>query len=152
MILVIFWLISCPLYSYLRLWDKIRTQLSVTSCFMFDVVIVSWCLVYCMRCVWSGCSRHVSFSQLSRTFISCFYLFFFSFHFHSLLLFSSWHFVCLESFFLEFSSSLFCFLVSFCAPYSVFLLLMVDYSSIRSNWPPNFFFLYSFVWSTCGCG
>ena len=141
-----------PLCSYLHLWDKIRTQLFVASCFVFDAFIVSWCLVYCMRCVWSGCSRHVSFSQLSRTFISCFSLFFFSFHFHSLFLFSSWRFVCLESFFFpKFSSFLFRFLVSFLHSLLCISTFMVDYSSVRSDCPSvSFFFarflVYSWLW------
>ena len=71
----------------------------------------------------------------------------FSFRFHSIFLFSSWRYVCLESFFLpELSSFLFRFLVSFLCSLLYIFAFMVDYSLVRLDCPSVSFFF------ACLCG
>ena len=111
--------------------------------------------IYCeltFRLPWDTCMVRMALSCQSFSVFSCTTLHLFhvfpslSFLFILVLfsLFSSWHFVCLELFFLpELSSLPFHFLVSFSCSLLCIYTFMVDYSLVRLDYPPvSFFFTH----------
>ena len=111
--------------------------------------------IYCeltFRLPWDTCMVRMALSCQSFSVFPCTTLHLFhvfpslSFLFILVLfsLFSSWHFVCLELFFLpELSSLPFHFLVSFSCSLLCIYTFMVDYSLVRLDYPPvSFFFTH----------
>lgn len=96
-----FWYIfrthQLPLYSCLRLWDKIGIKWFVASCSVCDTFIARWCFVCLVTRVQLGWSYRVSFSRLPThdlpfipyfsSFFCCFIFFLWAFRFSRALSF-----------------------------------------------------------------